>query len=79
MGEGEGERDWKVGKMVFSRCAFVSGSAISTSVVTGGDGCLVLGFSWQEGIVEEELVDEVMAGVREEIERFALEECWIGS
>jgi hypothetical protein len=33
--------DWEIGRIVFSRSAFVSGSALSTSVVTGGDGCLV--------------------------------------
>jgi len=35
------EDRWRVGSTIFSRCAFVSGSAISISVVTGGDGCLV--------------------------------------
>jgi len=39
--ENEQEDGWRVGSTIFSRCAFVSGSAISVSVVTGGDGCLV--------------------------------------
>lgn len=33
--------DWHVGRMIFGRSAGVSGSAFSTGIVTGGDGCMV--------------------------------------
>lgn len=56
-GEGEG---WKLGRTVFSRSAFVTGAAVSTSCVTGGDGCMVLRFAWQEGAVESGLVEEMV-------------------
>jgi hypothetical protein len=69
---GEGG-EWRMGKMVFSRSAFVSGSAFSTGVVTGPDGCLVFGFVWQEGVVERELMEGVIEKVRCEIERLARE------
>lgn len=49
--------------MVFSQCASVIGNAIEVSVVTGGDGCLVLAFSWQEGVVESSLVDKVIGSL----------------
>jgi hypothetical protein len=58
-------RGWEMGRMVFSRSAFVIGSAINTGVVSGPDGCLVLGCCWQDGVVSEGLVDAVMKGVSE--------------
>lgn len=59
--------------MIFGRSAFASGSAISTGVVSGGDGSLSIGFGWQEGVVEDELVESLIEGVRGEIEGIALE------
>lgn len=56
-GGGEG---WKLGRTVFSRSAFVTGAAVSTSVVTGGDGYMVLRFAWQEGVVEREFAEEII-------------------
>lgn len=55
---------WKMGKVVFSRSAFVSGSAIAAGVVTGADGCLTIGFCWQEGVVERGLVEMMVERVR---------------
>ena len=69
----ENEEGWKMGRIVFSRSAFVSGSALSTGVVTGPDGCLVFGFVWQEGVVEKKLVQTVVEYVEREIERIARE------
>ncbi|KAF2670614.1 hypothetical protein BT63DRAFT_439609 [Microthyrium microscopicum] len=46
--------------MVFSQSANVTGAAFCVSSVTSGDGRLVLGFSWQEGVVEEVLVNDVI-------------------
>lgn len=68
---GEGEREgegWKIRRMVFSQCPNVAGAAFATSVVTGGDGCAVLGFSWCEGVVEGEVVERVMRRVEREVE-----------
>lgn len=62
------EGKWNIGRMVFSRSAFVAGSVIDVGVVTGPDGCIVLGFCWQEGIVSDELVEVVVEGTREGIE-----------
>jgi hypothetical protein len=70
---GKGEEEWKMGRVVFSRSAFVAGSAFSTGLVTGPDGCLCVGFEWQEGVVEENLMDGLVEGVREEIARIVRE------
>lgn len=64
---------WKMGKMLFSRSAFVSGSAIAAGVVTGADGCLSIGFCWQEGAVEMIIVGMVVEKVRIGIENIANE------
>lgn len=61
------EGQWKMGRVVFSRSAFVSGSAIAVGVVSGADGCLSLGFSWQRGIVHDILVEKVINEVHNEI------------
>lgn len=68
------EKRWEMGKMVFSRSAFAAGGAFSTSVVTGVDGCLVLGFTLREGVVSKELMEIVTEMVRCEMERIALEQ-----
>lgn len=69
----ENENGWKMGRMVFSRSAFVAGSAFSTGLVTGPDGCLVFGFVWQEEVVERGLIEGVVGYVKGEIERIAHE------
>jgi hypothetical protein len=69
----EENQGWKMGKMLFSRSAFVSGSAIAAGVVTGADGCLSIGFCWQEGVVEMVIVGMVVEKVRIGIENIANE------
>ncbi|KAJ5484327.1 Alcohol acetyltransferase [Penicillium expansum] len=53
--------------MVFSQCASVMGNAIEVSAVTGGDGCLVLAVSWQQGVVEADLINEVVESIKQEL------------
>jgi hypothetical protein len=57
--------------MVLSQCASVMGNALQVSVVTGGDGCLVLAVSWQEGVVEVDLVNAFIESARDEVYRLA--------
>ena len=64
-------RGWRMRRMLFSRSAFVSGSAIACGVLTGQDGCLTLGFCWQEGIVPNDTMRELIDHVRTEIESIA--------
>ena len=67
-GKNIGERTWKMGRVLFSRSAFVSGSAVAVGVVSGPDECLSLGFSWQEGIVSDRVIDELIRGTCTEID-----------
>ncbi|KAI9933883.1 hypothetical protein ASPWEDRAFT_168158 [Aspergillus wentii DTO 134E9] len=50
----------QIGRVVFSQCASVAGAGVEVSVAMGGDGCLVLAFCWQEGVVELELMGAVI-------------------
>ncbi|KAE8146744.1 hypothetical protein BDV25DRAFT_143394 [Aspergillus avenaceus] len=54
----------RMGRMVFSQSASVTGNAIEVSAASGPDGCLVLAWSWQEGVVEGELVMRAMEAVK---------------
>ncbi|KAG5290468.1 condensation domain superfamily domain-containing protein [Histoplasma capsulatum G186AR] len=56
-----------VGRMVFSQSANVTGSAFEVSAITGGDGCLVLTFSWQKGVVDLHLVSNIMKTIVEHL------------
>ncbi|KIW22442.1 uncharacterized protein PV07_12327 [Cladophialophora immunda] len=68
-GRVEGDSGVEIGRMVFTQSAGVTASAIEVSVVTGADGCLVLGVTWQKGIVEDDLVENVIKSVKEEVKR----------
>lgn len=61
----KGEGGWNIGRTVFSQCSAVAGAAFGVSVVTGGDGCASLAFSWSNVIVEENLIGRVIEGVEE--------------
>ncbi|PGH05988.1 hypothetical protein AJ79_06677 [Helicocarpus griseus UAMH5409] len=50
----------RIGRMVFSQSANVTGSAFEVSAITGGDGCLALAFSWQKDVVTTEFISDVM-------------------
>ncbi|KAL1955939.1 hypothetical protein VTO42DRAFT_7924 [Malbranchea cinnamomea] len=70
----DGQDGPRIGRVVFSQSANVVGAALETSVVTGCDGCLVLAFSWQKGVVEEDLVAAVIDTVRTELAAFGEKE-----
>ncbi len=62
---------WSVDRVVFSQSGHVAGSAFSVSVsgVKGGD--LAITLSWQESIVDDELLDGVAVDLREWLTTFA--------
>lgn len=62
--ETESDCQWRMGRVTFSRSSVVSGSAVTTSIVSGGDGALTIGFSWQEGVVEDSLVELLIGEIR---------------
>ncbi|PYH45328.1 uncharacterized protein BP01DRAFT_356822 [Aspergillus saccharolyticus JOP 1030-1] len=53
----------QMGRVVFSQSPNAAGAAIVVSVISGGDGCLVLSFGWQKGVVEPELVSGMIESV----------------
>ncbi|CAG8274887.1 unnamed protein product [Penicillium salamii] len=47
---------FEVEDMLFSQSSSACSAAIKISAVTGRDGQLALGFTWQEGVVDDELI-----------------------
>lgn len=60
--------------MAFSQCASVMGNAIGVSVVTGGDGCLVVSLSWQDGVVEDDIMEASIETMKAELRSLAFRE-----
>lgn len=46
---------WKIGRMTFSQSPNMTGAQICVSVVTGGDGCMVINFGWPEEALKYEV------------------------
>ena len=68
---GQSDKSWSIGRMVFSQCSNVAGPALNLSMVTGGDGCLTMGISWLEGVVETEWAQLVLKDLKSMIEELA--------
>ena len=66
----EGAPLWQVGKVLLSRSSVVSGAAITVSVATGGNGSMTVGFSWQEGVLGDDVVDNIIQGVRKYFKKY---------
>ncbi|PGG99884.1 hypothetical protein GX51_06095 [Blastomyces parvus] len=62
-----GSQNPRIGRMVFSQSANVAGSAFAVSALTGGDGCLVLAFSWQKDVVGLQLAGDIMKTVVQQL------------
>ncbi|GIK06259.1 hypothetical protein Aspvir_001904 [Aspergillus viridinutans] len=57
----------RIGRTVFSQSASVTGNAFEVSVITGGDRCMVLAFTWQTHVVELDLMSAVIDSIRIEL------------
>jgi hypothetical protein len=57
----------QMGRVIFTQSASVTGAAIEFSLVTGTDGSLALGISWQPGVVEEDTVQAVLDTLEKEL------------
>ncbi|KAF1358044.1 hypothetical protein EJ07DRAFT_167055 [Lizonia empirigonia] len=62
--ETESDCQWRMGRVTFSRSSVMSGSAVTMSIVSGGDGALTIGFSWKEGVVEDSLVELLIGEIK---------------
>jgi hypothetical protein len=67
MQDAANRNNWKSGRMVFSRSVAALAPALGCAIITGADGCLVLGYNWQVRIVDDELIAEVSRNVEDEI------------
>lgn len=70
-GKDGGKVGWSMERMVFSQCASVAGSAFAVSVAGVRGGELAVTLSWQEGIVDDGLVDGVSRDLRAWLTAFA--------
>lgn len=61
--------NWKTGRMIFSEGFDAAGEAIQVTMITGCDGCLTVGFVWNDTVVEESLV----LGIFDTLERLMIE------
>lgn len=53
-------KEYQIESLLFSQSAGALSPAIKISVVTGRDGRLTFGFSWQEGVVDDGLMEKVI-------------------
>ncbi|KAL4778523.1 hypothetical protein BJX76DRAFT_366222 [Aspergillus varians] len=66
----EGACMWQVDTVLLSRSAGAAGAAFTVSAATGKNGIMALGFSWQEGVVEDSFVDSVRQGVKKFFDKY---------
>lgn len=52
-------KQMRVSPVVFNQSASLCSAAVTISALAGPDGRLVLGFTWQEGISEANLVEQI--------------------
>ncbi|TPX17508.1 uncharacterized protein E0L32_003151 [Thyridium curvatum] len=63
--DAESTNDYEIQGVLFSQSASACSGALKVSAVTGRDGRISIGFGWQEGIVEDELVSSVKENLEE--------------
>lgn len=63
---------FEIESILFSQSASACSAAIKVSAVTGRDGRLMLGFTWQEGIVEDNMIEQIKQALKDEVERLVL-------
>ncbi|KAL4735773.1 alcohol acetyltransferase [Aspergillus similis] len=61
----------QMGRVIFTQSASVTGAAIEFSLVTGADGSLALGVSWQPSVVEEDTVQAVLDTLKRELDHLS--------
>ncbi|KAG8419499.1 Alcohol acetyltransferase [Metarhizium acridum] len=66
----EGAPLWQVGRVMLSRSALASGAAVTISIATGGNGSMTVGFSWQDGVVEDGIMDSILQGAETYFSRY---------
>lgn len=68
-----GTSKFGIESMLFSQSSSACSAAIKVSAVTGRDGRLALGFTWQEGVIEADMVDRIKMALKDEMEKLFTE------
>jgi hypothetical protein len=63
-----GASNFAIENMLFSQSPSAFSAAIKVSVVTGPDGRLALGSTWQEGAIENGMIAQLKVAVRGEVQ-----------
>ncbi|KAL4917716.1 alcohol acetyltransferase [Aspergillus aurantiobrunneus] len=61
----------QMGRVIFTQCASVTGSALEFSMITGADGCLGLGISWQTNVLKDDMVQDVIDTLKKELHQLS--------
>jgi hypothetical protein len=64
--------NFEIQGMLFSQSSSACSAAIKVSAVTERDGRLALGFTWQEGAVEADMIEGVKRALQGEIGRLSV-------
>jgi Alcohol acetyltransferase len=59
---------FEIESMLFSQSSSACSAAIKISAITGPDGRMALGFTWQDGIVETDMVKQIQIVLKRELE-----------
>ncbi|KAL2842401.1 alcohol acetyltransferase [Aspergillus pseudoustus] len=69
----QGGYRFEIQGMLFSQSSSACSAAIKVSAVTGRDGRSVLGFTWQEGIVESDMIEQIKEALQAQVEGLTME------
>lgn len=58
---------WEIGRMTFSQCPNLTGSAFGINVVTGGDGNMAVNLCWGEDAVTKAMMTELAEDVQRSV------------
>lgn len=67
-----GGTNFRIESMLFSQSSSACSAAIKVSAVTGPDERLALGFTWQEGAIEADMIEKVQSAFKSEVERLTV-------
>lgn len=69
-GDGDGHGSWRIQRSIFTQPALVVGPAFAVNVSGVDGGAITLTLNWQEGIVEDDLIDGVAGDLQSWLKHF---------
>ncbi|PQK13119.1 hypothetical protein BB8028_0004g00510 [Beauveria bassiana] len=74
---GGDDAEARISRILFSNGAMVTGAAVAINVASAGQGQLGIALSWQEGVVEESLIEGLGRMLERGAERFCSTGRWV--